>query len=115
MYKKCLETENMKAEAYNGLACCAAAQGDYTKALSYIEKGLKTKDLEMKQVLLFNQIVFFENIWILFLQRRKSANIWSDIHKIKMHCGNIIFYRRDKKPGTVDGEKQFPGFIVLKF
>lgn len=60
MYKKCLETEHMKAEAYNGLACCAAAQGDYTKALSYIEKGLKTKDLEMKQVLLFNQIVFFE-------------------------------------------------------
>lgn len=60
MYKKCLETEDMEAEAYNGLACCAAAQGDYTKALSYTEKGLKTKDLEMKQVLLFNQIVFFE-------------------------------------------------------
>ena len=57
MYKKCLETEDMEAEAYNGLACCAAAQGDYTKALSYTEKGLKTKDLEMKQVLLFNQIV----------------------------------------------------------
>ena len=35
-------------------------EGDYEKALSCIEKGLKQDDCEMNQVLLFNQIVFYE-------------------------------------------------------
>lgn len=61
MYQSCLETEGLEAEGYNGLACCAAAAEDYEAALSYIQKGLKMGNADMKQVLLFNQIVFYEN------------------------------------------------------
>ncbi len=60
VYKECLDVEGLEAEGYNGLAVCTAAEGDYEKALSYIEKGLKQNDWEMNQVLLFNQIVFYE-------------------------------------------------------
>ena len=60
MYEECLEIEGLEAEGYNGLAVCAATEGDYEKALSYVEKGLKQDDWEMNQILLFNQIVFYE-------------------------------------------------------
>lgn len=60
MYKKCLEQEGLKAEGYNGLAYCAMLQEDYAGALSYVEKGLKEKDAQVQQALLFNEIVIYE-------------------------------------------------------
>lgn len=60
VYKKCLKQEEIKAEGYNGLAYCAMLQEDYTKALSYVEKGLKEKDTQVQQALLFNEIVIYE-------------------------------------------------------
>lgn len=60
MYKKCLKQEDLKAEGYNGLAYCAMEQGDYPGALSYVEKGLKEKNTEVQQALLFNEIVIYE-------------------------------------------------------
>lgn len=60
MYKKCLETDSLKAQGYNGLAFCSMEKGDLEQALSYTEKGLKLKDPEVNQALLFNEIVIYE-------------------------------------------------------
>lgn len=60
IYKESLETEEVQAEAYNGLAYCAMSEGDYDKALSYIKKGLKVDNPEVNQALLFNEIVVYE-------------------------------------------------------
>ncbi len=59
-YQKCLDIEGQEAAGYNGLAYCSIQEEDYDSALSYIEKGLKEKDREETQVLLFNQIVLYE-------------------------------------------------------
>ena len=60
MYQKCLKQEELKAEAYNGLAYCSMELEDYEKALEYIQKGLKVNDKEVNQALLFNEIVIYE-------------------------------------------------------
>ncbi len=60
MYQKCLKQDELKAEAYNGLAYCSMEQEDYEKALEYIQKGLEVKDREVNQALLFNEIVVYE-------------------------------------------------------
>lgn len=59
-YEKCLDIEETKAAAYNGLAYCAMQEEDYEKALSYLEKGLKMKNPAEEQALLFNEIVLYE-------------------------------------------------------
>ena len=60
IYQKCLQQKGLEAEGYNGLAYCSVKQEDYTGALSYVEKGLKEKDKEVQQALLFNEIVIYE-------------------------------------------------------
>lgn len=60
MYQECLKLEELKAEAYNGLAYCSMEQEEYEKALEYIQDGLKNKDGEVNQALLFNEIVIYE-------------------------------------------------------
>ena len=59
-YEYCLKETELTAEAYNGLAYCAASEEDYEAALSYIQEGLGHADPEEEQALLFNQIVVYE-------------------------------------------------------
>ena len=61
-YDQCLKEEDLTAEAYNGLAYCAASEEDYETALSYIQEGLDQADQEEQQALLFNQIVVYEKM-----------------------------------------------------
>ena len=37
-YDQCLKEKDLTAEAYNGLAYCAASEEDYEAALSYIQE-----------------------------------------------------------------------------
>ena len=50
------------AECSNGLAMCACEEGDYEKALFYIEEGLKSNDPAARESLLFNEIVIYERM-----------------------------------------------------
>lgn len=60
MYQECLEDEELKAKAYNGIAYCDILDGDYDTALTNIQAGLDTGDEEEKQGLLFNEIIAYE-------------------------------------------------------
>lgn len=59
MYQQALEKEEQQAQAYNGLALCDIAQGDYDGALANIQEGLQQENAE-KQYLLYNEIVAYE-------------------------------------------------------
>ena len=61
-YDQCLKEKELAAEAYNGLAYCAASEEDYETALSYIQEGLDQGDQEEQQALLFNQIIVYEKM-----------------------------------------------------
>lgn len=60
MYHECLEDEELKAKAYNGIAYCDILDGDYDTALTNIQAGLEAGDEDEKQGLLFNEIIAYE-------------------------------------------------------
>ena len=59
-YEQIMEKSGESPSAYNGLALCALASGDFDGALSYISKGLAMEEDEGKQQLLFDEIVVYE-------------------------------------------------------
>ena len=59
-YEKCLEEDDFRAKAYNGLAYCDMMEENYDGALEYIAKGLETQNKEEQRALLFNEIVIYE-------------------------------------------------------
>lgn len=61
VYDSYTGNEETAASAYNGMALCDIAEGNYASALQNIEKGLNYEDSEARQGLLFNQIVVYEN------------------------------------------------------
>lgn len=48
------------AQLYNQLGLCEMKKGDYEKALAAFQAGLQVEDSDMKQSLLFNEIVAYE-------------------------------------------------------
>ena len=60
IYQQIMEESGESPSAYNGLALCALASGDYEEALSYIDKGLAMEEDQGKQQLLFDEIVVYE-------------------------------------------------------
>jgi tetratricopeptide (TPR) repeat protein len=48
------------AAAYNGLALCSIADGDYDDALSQIQNGLDQNDDSANEALLYNEVVVYE-------------------------------------------------------
>ncbi|MDO4622927.1 MAG: tetratricopeptide repeat protein [Eubacteriales bacterium] len=59
-YKTCVEAGRKPSIGYNGLAELEIADGNYAKALEWIEKGLKAVDSDAREELLFNEIVVYE-------------------------------------------------------
>lgn len=59
MYNKYLSEVGASGDAYNGLAMCQIASGDYDGALNTIDLGILQQD-DALQSLLFNQIVAYE-------------------------------------------------------
>ena len=55
-------TKDTAAAAYNGLALCDIASGDYENALQNVEAGLEIEDESSIQGLLFNEIVIYEQM-----------------------------------------------------
>lgn len=60
LYQKYQEKHSESAEAYNGLALCDIAEEKYDSALEQIQKGLEYAEDEMREALLFNEIVAYE-------------------------------------------------------
>lgn len=60
MYQEHTEDPEIAAEAYNGLALCDIAEGNYQSALMNIQSGLEYDDSDVKQSLLFNEICVYE-------------------------------------------------------
>ncbi len=60
IYEDLMEESGESPTAYNGLALCALASGDYDGALSYINKGLAMEEEQGKQQLLFDEIIVYE-------------------------------------------------------
>lgn len=65
MYQEHVGEEDFAAEAYNGLALCDMAEGNYDTALIHIQEGLNYEDQDVQQSLLFNEICAYEylNDW----------------------------------------------------
>ena len=61
-YEHCMHTEELKAEACNGMAYCSIQEEDYESALSYVQEGQKEEDSEEQPALLFNEIVIYEKM-----------------------------------------------------
>lgn len=61
-YEQCMDTEELKAEACNGMAYCSIQEEDYESALSYVQEGQKEEDSEEQPALLFNEIVIYEKM-----------------------------------------------------
>ncbi|MDO4617251.1 MAG: tetratricopeptide repeat protein [Lachnospiraceae bacterium] len=60
MYQSYLNEAVRPAIAYNGLALCDLAEGDYDAALANISKGLAEEDTEIRESLLLNEIAAYE-------------------------------------------------------
>lgn len=60
LYQNYLEMHADSAKAYNGLALCDIAEGNYESAGINIQKGLECKETEEMENLLFNEIVIYE-------------------------------------------------------
>ncbi len=60
LYRNYLEKNTRPAAAYNGLALCDIAEGNYDSALSNVKKGLECNDEEENENLLYNEIVIYE-------------------------------------------------------
>lgn len=61
MYQEYAQGGGDAAKAYNGLALCDMAEGNYDGALANISSGLQTADQETAQELLYNEVVAYEN------------------------------------------------------
>lgn len=61
-YQKLVNDEENRATAYNGLALCDMADGDYDAALLDISKGIAENNPEVTESLLFNEIVIYERM-----------------------------------------------------
>ena len=62
LYTDALRKGNDIAMAYNGLAMCALAEGNYESALNYVKMGLDCGDEEADRSLLFNEITAYEKM-----------------------------------------------------
>lgn len=60
LYQNYLQSNEKSSKAYNGLALCDIADGEYDSAIINIHKGLDCKDGEEQENLLFNEIVVYE-------------------------------------------------------
>lgn len=60
MYQEHINEKDFAAKAYNGLALCDMAEGNYDSALISLQKGLEYEDEEVEQSLLFNEICVYE-------------------------------------------------------
>ncbi len=61
LFKEHVSDGNGAAAAYNGLALCDIAEGNYDSALENVNAGLTLNDETIQQSLLFNEIVIYEN------------------------------------------------------
>lgn len=61
MYQEYADEGGNAARAYNGLALCDMAEGNYDGALQNIATGLQSADQESAQDLLYNEVVAYEN------------------------------------------------------
>lgn len=61
-YQKLVNDEENRAAAYNGLALCDMADGDYDAALLDISKGIAENDPGVTESLLFNEVVIYERM-----------------------------------------------------
>ena len=62
IYTKYLQENPESAVVYNELGLCKLKQGEYQGALDAFQQALKIEDNDMRQVLLFNEIVAYEHI-----------------------------------------------------
>ncbi|MDD3338611.1 MAG: tetratricopeptide repeat protein [Lachnospiraceae bacterium] len=60
MYQEHVKDESTAPQAYNGLALCDIAEGNYDSALQNIQKGLEYGNPNAQQSLLYNEIVVYE-------------------------------------------------------
>ena len=60
LYREHTENKSTAAGAFNGLALCDIAEGNYENALRNVEAGLSIGDESSQQGLLFNEIVLYE-------------------------------------------------------
>lgn len=60
LYQNYLEEHKDSAKAYNGLALCDIADGNYDSAMMNIQHGLESNDAGEMENLLFNEIVVYE-------------------------------------------------------
>lgn len=61
MFKEHINDKNSAAAAYNGLALCDMADGNYDSALKNVEAGLALNNTSANQSLRFNEIVIYEH------------------------------------------------------
>ena len=73
VFREYTENDAVAAGAYNGLALCAIADGDYESALESVEAGLATGDESAEQGLLYNEIVIYEHMRDWSAARAKAA------------------------------------------
>lgn len=62
MFREHIRDNEIAASAYNGLALCEMAEGDYDRALEYVNAGLAFEDEEAARSLKYNEIVIYENL-----------------------------------------------------
>lgn len=60
VYLNYIETDPTSAEIYNQLAMCKLREENYEEALQYIGEGSAYADVDLLQVMRFNEIVIFE-------------------------------------------------------
>ncbi|MDD3278794.1 MAG: tetratricopeptide repeat protein [Lachnospiraceae bacterium] len=60
IYQNLLQAEKLQAAAYNGLALCDLADGNFDSAFSNISEGLALDDGAEEETLLYNEIVVYE-------------------------------------------------------
>ncbi len=73
IYKAGTEKESTAAGAYNGLALCDIAQGNYESALANVQAGLAVAEGDALQGLLYNEIVLNEKLSNWDAARQKAA------------------------------------------
>ncbi len=74
MFKEHTENEKLAAVAYNGLALCEMADGNYEEALDLIATGLSFGDEGANQSLRFNEIVAYERMYDFETARTRAAS-----------------------------------------
>ncbi len=73
MFREHIRDSEIAASAYNGLALCEMAEGDYDRALEYVNAGLGFEDEEAARSLKYNEIVIYENLAQWDIARVKAA------------------------------------------